>query len=278
MKGTLAKLFGFQSNINENEQIKRIKVNQIQVNPFQPRKYFDESELRQLAESIKVHGVLQPIIVRGNEQGFELIAGERRLRASEIAGLNEIPAIVRQFDDRTSAELALIENIQRSQLNYLGEALAFSQLLNEFGLTQEELADRVGKSQSSIANKLRILKLPLEIRNSIDPRLITERHARALLKLNSSAQQEQVFREINSQGLTVKETEALIEQMQKNISREIKSSRPRIKGVIKDIRIFMNAIRSAVKTMNAAGVNSTIREEETEDHLEVTIKIAKHPR
>lgn len=187
-----------------------IDIRSIRLNPRQPRKMFDKDKLDELADSIREHGVIEPVIVRPTDDGaYELVAGERRFRATVLAGLQSIPAVVRVIDDRQSLELALIENLQREDISPLECAEAYRRLMDEFGLTQEQIAERVGKNRSTIANTLRLLNLPPEILESLSKGEITEGHARALLSVNDPEEQLNFWRKVVSQGLSVRETERL---------------------------------------------------------------------
>jgi len=196
----------------EHPEVILVRLEDVKPNPRQPRLEFDPQALNDLASSIKEQGVLQPIMVRpvsGASHGYELVAGERRLRASKLAGLDEIPAIVREVTDEQSLALALIENLQRENLNALEEAKGFDQLLNSFSLSQEALAQRVGKSRSAVANSLRLLQLPGPIQESLFSDAISAGHARALLAVSDAAAQEELWKRITGQGLSVRETEEL---------------------------------------------------------------------
>ncbi|HPF20483.1 MAG TPA: nucleoid occlusion protein [Syntrophomonas sp.] len=265
-------------HVGSGSRVLELPLEQISPNPFQPRKEFDELELKELAKSISSFGVIQPIIVRKSKQGFQLVAGERRYRACKLIGRQQIPAIVQDIDDQSMAAISLIENLQRKELNYFEEAIAYSTLLNRFGLTQEELAQRVGKSQSAIANKLRLLKIAPEIRNLIITTTITERHARALLKLNTIEMQKEIIRAIYERELTVKETEELVEKAQRNnIPREPKTSNngQQISMVIRDARIFLNTIKETVNRAKQTGIDMRVFENENENEYEITIKVKK---
>lgn len=265
-------------HVGSGSRVLELPLEQISPNPFQPRKEFDELELKELAKSISSFGVIQPIIVRKSKQGFQLVAGERRYRACKLIGRQQIPAIVQDIDDQSMAAISLIENLQRKELNYFEEAIAYSTLLNRFGLTQEELAQRVGKSQSAIANKLRLLKIAPEIRNLIITTTITERHARALLKLNTIEMQKEIIRAIYERELTVKETEELVEKAQRNnIPREPKISNngQQISMVIRDARIFLNTIKETVNRAKQTGIDMRVFENENENEYEITIKVKK---
>lgn len=196
----------------EHPEVILVRLEDVKPNPRQPRLEFDQQALADLASSIKEQGVLQPIMIRpvsGASHGYELVAGERRLRASKLAGLDEIPAIVREVTDEQSLALALIENLQRENLNALEEAKGFDQLLNSFSLSQEALAQRVGKSRSAVANSLRLLQLPGPIQDSLFSDAISAGHARALLAVSDAAAQEELWKRITGQGLSVRDTEEL---------------------------------------------------------------------
>lgn len=198
--------------VNSNEVIK-IPIENVVPNPKQPRKYFAEENLKELAESIKEHGVIQPIIVTGTDGKYELIAGERRLQASKLAKMNEIPAIVRLATSQQKLELALVENIQRHNLNAIEEAKAYQELHNEFNLTQEEIAKRTGKSRSAIANIIRLLELPIEIQRGVIEEKITEGHARAILGLDNPEKQRALYELILKNNLTVRAVEDKVREI-----------------------------------------------------------------
>jgi ParB family chromosome partitioning protein len=197
---------------------RRVPIAEIRPNPRQPRRYFDEERIAELAESIRHQGILQPLVVRKVEDGYELIIGERRFRAARRAGLDRIPVIVKDISDAESLEMALVENIQREELTPIEEALAYRQLMEEFHFTQEEVANRVGKSRPVVTNLLRILNLPEEIKEEVDRGAISVGHARALLVLDSSEQQLEMARTIMRQGLSVRETETLVSRKPETLS------------------------------------------------------------
>lgn len=192
-----------------SEEIVKVKLSELRSNPYQPRKVFDEDALQELASSIKEHGVFQPIIIKKSIKGYEIIAGERRVKASILAGLDEIPAIIRDFNDTEMMEIALLENLQRENLNAVEEATAYKKLIETLALTQEELAKRLGKSRSHITNMLGLLTLPEEIQSQISERKITMGHARVLSKLDSNVQQKELADKIVSEGISVRQLEEM---------------------------------------------------------------------
>jgi len=260
-----------------NIHIVNIPVDEIQPNAYQPRKNFSEESLDELTNSIKSYGVLQPIVVRRRgRSGYEIIAGERRWRACKRAGLKEIPAIIKDAKDVDSAILALIENIQREDLNFIEEAEGYRQLIQECGVTQEQLAMKLGKSQSTIANKMRILKLPPEIIKIISQEKLSERHARALLKLPDEELQKQVLKRIIDENLSVRETEELIERTIEKLNRENKKEKGKsYKIAIKDVRIFINSVRKLVKTIKETGISAEYREIDKGDYIELQVQLPK---
>ncbi|KUG02578.1 chromosome (plasmid) partitioning protein parb / stage 0 sporulation protein j [hydrocarbon metagenome] len=263
---------------SKNMEIINIPLEKIQRNPYQPRLEFDENELIDLAKSIRSYGLIQPIVVRAVEDGYQIVAGERRYRACCMLGMKEIQSVVQEMNDEKVAAVSLIENIQRKELNYFEEANAYSILINQFGMTQDELARKIGRSQSAIANKLRILKLPEAVKELIEPAVVTERHARALLKINNAETQIEIIRQIFEKDLTVKETEELVDRLSRNnIPGESKrsSSNQNVSMIIRDARIFLNTIRETIKRARQTGVDIVMDERDLEDAYEITIKIAK---
>ncbi len=265
-----------EANIKDAQEM---PVEEIVPNPFQPRKTFYNESLQELANSIKEFGVIQPLIVRKNEAGaYELVAGERRLRASKLAGLTHVPVIVKAFDDKEMAELAMIENLQREDLHFLEEAEGFQQLIQNFSFTQEELARRMGKNQSTIANKLRLLKLGPEVRQVIIEQNLTERHARSLLKLEDNRLQLEVLEIIKEKGLNVRETEELIEEFLEDIARQVeekKTPKRNVVKVIRDVRIFLNTINNVVGEMKKTGLKIKVKQEQDEEYIHINLKIPK---
>lgn len=218
-RGLGALLGDFSDEPGEESAYKLLPLHRVEPNPDQPRQDFDEEELSALADSIRIHGVLQPLTVRETGEGYyQIIAGERRWRASRMAGLTEVPAIVVEADDKKAKELALIENLQRQDLNSVEEALGYQSLMNDFGLTQEETAERVGKSRPAVANALRLLSLDEKVLEMLRTGSITAGHAKAVLMLKSGKKQLEAAQKIANLGLSVRQAELLC----KNMSREQK--------------------------------------------------------
>ncbi len=257
-------------------EVVEIETHCIVPNPFQPRKSFSDEGLAELAASIREFGVIQPLIIRQTVNGYELIAGERRLRASVLAGRTSVPCIVRESHDKEMAEIALIENLQREDLHYFEEAAGYEKLLSHFSLTQDELASRVGKSQSTIANKLRLLKLPAQVRTLIFSTGLTERHARALLKIEQESDQLCVVNSAIENNLTVKETEILIKEREKAVDvNAAPIRRPPMLRIVKDVRIFINTVHELVAQMKKTGVAVRVTQEQDEDTVTITMVVPK---
>lgn len=261
---------------SQRESILDLSIADIQPNPFQPRVYFDPAQLEELSSSIQEYGVLQPVIVRLVDGKYQLVSGERRFRASILAGKQTIPALVRQLADREVAEMALIENLQREDLNYFEEAEGYARLIQEFQITQEEVARKMGKSQPTIANKLRLLHISERVRREISVDVITERHVRSLLKLKNEELQLEALNRIYKNNLNVRQTDDLIETMliteEKNMREQKKK---KMVKAIKDMKIFVNTIKGTVKTIQDAGLPAEISESENDDYLEVVIRLPK---
>lgn len=251
-------------------QVLLIPNDQIYPNPNQPRRIFDQEELVNLAISIRMNGILQPITVRQTEKGYELVSGERRLRASRLAGLITIPCIVVDVNNMKSAVFALIENLQRQNLNYFEEALAIERLMQEYGISQEDAARRLGKAPSTVSNKLRLLSLPEEARNRLMENGLTERHARALLKLEKSEVLE-VLEKIIDRKLNVTQTEELVE----DIIGKKELPKRQTKRMFSDVKIFLNTINTAVDTMKKSGIGADIKREDTGESYIYRIEIPK---
>lgn len=255
-----------------NCQIQFIPHDLIKPNPQQPRVRFDYTELEGLACSIRANGILQPINVRALDDGeFELISGERRLRAARMIGMTKIPCIVMSASDQQSALFALIENVQREDLDFFEEAVAIERLLTEYGLSQDEIANKLGKAPSTLSNKLRLLRLPEEIRDKISYTGLTERHARALLTLPDNTTRKRVLDIVIERHLTVAETERLIA----DIHRRRKSPRKPQTKAYKDMRIFLNTLNHAVDTIRKAGIEADTAKSETDEYFEYVIRISK---
>lgn len=252
-----------------------IPVDAIKRNPHQPRRIFDEASLFELAESIRSCGVIQPLNVRKlDDNTYELISGERRLKASKLIGLKTVPAIVMNIEEEKSAVIALIENLQRENLSFFEEALAYEKLISEFSLTQDELAFKLGKSQSAVANKLRLLKLSDEIKTKVVENNLTERHCRALMRISNEILQLKAIKIIIEKGLNVTESEKYIDELLLNTKRE-KARNKRVLPLFKDIRIFTNTVNQAVEIMKKAGIETKTKKNETEDFIEYHIVIDK---
>lgn len=249
-----------------------IALKKIVPNPAQPRLDFPEGELRQLAESIRLHGVLQPVLVRRDRDHYILIAGERRWRAAQMIGLRSIPAVVQCVTAKDGAVLALIENMQRSDLNFFEEAAALYALLQDRTMSQEELARCVGMSQPTLANKIRLLRLSAEEQRLILENRLTERHARALLRLEDPTRRGQVLKVILEKQLNVVQSEALIQRVLEEAPQRKKPVRT---FIAKDLRLFLNTIDHAVTAMQSAGIRAVAEKRETDDYFECVVRIPK---
>ena len=253
-------------------QVLHIPLSKIVPNPYQPRKEFESEALSELADSIRQYGVLQPLLVApGKGDTYILIAGERRLRASTMAGLGTVPVIVSEYTTQQIAEIALIENLQRKDLHYLEEAEGYEKLVNTFHLTQESMAIRVGKKQSTIANKLRLLRLPVSVRNKLHDSKLTERHARVLLKLENEETQKAVLQKVLKGNLNVRQTEALVEKTLKE-NGKLDKKKPRI-VIVNDVRIYLNSIRDIMETVKTSGIPASMEQDMDGDDVVVTLRI-----
>ena len=251
-------------------EVRYISLSQIHSNPYQPRQVFDQEKLNELAESIHLNGVIQPIVVRQKEENYyEIVAGERRFRALQQLNWYAAPCIIMSADQQQMARLALIENIQRDDLSPIEEGNAYRQLLRMSDMTQQQLAESVGKTQPSIANKMRLLNLSEPVQQAINSRKISERHGRAMLKLDDS-QQEKVLSRIIDKDLTVAATEKMIEKL---LTEKKKNELRKCFGV--STRIAVNTIRQAIRTLQDAAVNVESSESEDDENYTITIRIKK---
>lgn len=265
----------FETSEERHEQIEKIAIDAIKPNKFQPRSVFSEEKIEELARTIHTHGVIQPIVIRSVGNGkFEIIAGERRYRAMKLLEWTEVPAIVRDLDDRETASIALIENLQREELTPIEEAYAYEQLLELHSLTQEALAQRLGKGQSTIANKLRLLKLPEEIKTAIMRKDLSERHARALMPLKDSELQIALHEEAIKKQMNVKQLEERVYKIL-NPEKSSKKNVPKRKSVSRDVRIALNTIKQSLSLVSKSGIDVETEEEDSEDYYTITVKIPK---
>ncbi len=247
---------------------KLIDIKKIYANENQPRKVFNDEKIEELSTSIKENGLIQPIVVRKTKEGYQIIAGERRFRACKLADMTKVPCIIKEYDDKQVETLAVIENIQREDLSPLEEAKAYKSLLDTYQYSQQELAKVVGKKQSTIANKLRLLKLSNGVKDALDNRTITERHARAMVGLDQE-KQETVLKEVIQKHLNVAQTEKLIDKKPKP-----KKVRPK-KAVSQNVKIALNTIKQATSMIEKSGVTLVQEVEDEEDQYIITIKINK---
>lgn len=250
----------------------------IRPNKTQPRKNFDEFELKSLSQSIVQNGILQPLSVRRiNTTEYELVAGERRLRAAIMAGITKVPCVVIRCSDKESAVFALIENIQRRELTMFEQARGIARLIRKYGITQEQAAISLGKKQSTIANKLRLLRLTFEEQEWITSASLSERHARALLRIDDEKLRRETLSKIISENLNINQTEALVTDVLMNKQDKVIEQKPKAerKVVVKDLRIFLNTINKALDIMRLSGINATSSKNETDEYIEYTVKIPK---
>ncbi|HEY8422175.1 MAG TPA: nucleoid occlusion protein [Thermoclostridium sp.] len=270
-------LFNRSDKKTDQRKITYIPIENIRPNPYQPRRNFDQASLEDLCNSIKEYGVIQPINVRKTPSNhYELVSGERRLRASIMAGLKEIPAIIIDVNEDDLAIMALIENLQREDLGYMEEAEGYRNLIRDHGLTQEELAQKIGKSQSTIANKIRLLRLPPMVKKILADHNLTERHARALLKLHDEQLQLKVLQKVCEKDLNVKKTEELVQKvLDKYANPKAMESGKKLTRSIKDIRIFVNTIKQAIDMMKKSGVNAKAAQIDRGEFVEFIVRIPK---
>lgn len=253
-----------------SDRILSLPLDAIRPNPDQPRRFFDHEGLEELANSIRALGILQPLTVRQVDGGWELVAGERRLRAAALAGLDRVPCISIQTDSQNSSLLALVENLQRRDLDFLEESLALDKLLRTYCLSQDEVARRIGKSQSAVANKLRLLRLPPQLLSRLQEAGLSERHARALLRLENDHRLEQAAQHIIACKLTVAQTDQYVDSLL-----AAKKTRPKRTYIIKDVRLFLNSVDRGLSMMRTAGVDACFHRQDTEEAICLTIRIPK---
>ena len=266
---------GLNLLVRSENTIADIPIIKIRPNKAQPRKVFSEDELSALSRSISENGILQPLTVRKvSSTEYELVAGERRLRAAVMAGLRKVPCIVVKCSDRESAVYALLENLQRADLGIFEEARGISKLIRRYGLTQEQAAVKLGKTQSTIANKLRLLRLSEEEQEWMEKAGLSERHARALIRIENETVRREVLSRIITENLNVKQSERLV-GIYLNSTPKPSRVKGNSKAVIKDIRIFLNTINRAIDTMRLSGINAQSNKTDTEDFIEYTIRIPK---
>lgn len=257
-------------------ETRQVPTAAITGNPHQPRTEVDDAALNDLAESISLHGLLQPIIVRRLAAGYELVAGQRRLLAARKLGLQTLPAVVMEVSDEDTGLLALVENLQREGLGFMEEAAAYERLLKDFNLTQEELARRLGKSQSTVANKLRLLRLAPEVRERVGGARFSERHARALLALKDTQHQLRVCDAIQAKGLTVRQAEAMVERLRAEELAEGVGRRKmgqNWRTVFRDARILSNTFRAAVRRLQRSGMEAEMEEIERDEGIEIKVLV-----
>ncbi len=257
-------------NRMETGRVVYLPLGTIQSNPSQPRKVFEPTCLQELASSIMQYGILQPLTVRRSGRGYELVAGERRLRAARIAGLTEVPCIVMALDEEESGMLALVENLQRRDLDFIEEATGLARLMRLYGLSQEQVAMRIGKSQSAVANKLRLLRHSEQVLDALRQNQLSERHARALLKVNGEQEKLEVISVITVENLNVAQTEQYIERL---ISHRERLSGKRTES--RDVQAFLNTLNRNLERMRSAGFPADCGQEESETEIVLTIRIPK---
>ena len=258
--------------LKRQRRVMDLRTDDIRPNPMQPRQVFSEEALRELADSIAAHGILQPLTVRRANGGWELVAGERRLRAAKLAGLRTVPCLETSVDDCKSAELALVENLQREDLGYFEEAEAIAAYLRRTGRTQEEAAAALGRSPSAVANKLRLLRLSPACRERLGEAGLSERHARALLRLEDEAERLSALKHIADHRLNVAQTEQYI---QRRLDAIQSAPQQRRTFILKDVRLFLNSVDRGLRLIREAGVDAVTKRDDTEDAILLTIRIPK---
>lgn len=275
--------FGHRDEVPKNKQIQDLALDKIEPNQYQPRHQFSEESISELAQTLDKEGLLQPIVVRESDNGYEIIAGERRYRAAQSLGWKTIPAIVKEMDDDQAASLAVIENLQRENLNPIDEAQAYKNLMKLNDLTQTALAKEMGKSQSYVANKLRLLKLTPKVQASLIDGNISARHGRALVGLDEKTQ-EKVLNEVLAKGLNVKETEAIVKDVDGYFNPKTKKAKKQGKSeskkrvvnkMPKDLKVQINTIKRAVKLAEESGIEVKVKENNNPDDYRITIEMKR---
>ncbi|HBN83070.1 MAG TPA: nucleoid occlusion protein [Clostridiales bacterium] len=270
--------FGKEKKKKKESHILYLNPEEIKKSPHQPRKIFDTGSLTELSESISAHGIIQPINVRKVENGtYELVTGERRLMAAMMAGLSRIPCMVLDVDDNSAALIALIENLHREDLNCIEEAEAYKKIMLDYHMTQEELGLEIGKSQSAIANKIRLLRLPVMVKTVIMNDRLSERHARCLLQINDEEDQLKVLRSVRENNLNVHDTEMLVKNIIDGFvaGEKCKKTQVRRKSAVMDIRIFVNTVRQAIDLMIKSGIDAETMQTDNDEFYEFVVKIPK---
>ncbi|MEK4487876.1 nucleoid occlusion protein [Psychrobacillus sp. FSL H8-0484] len=287
MKSPFSRFFGssekqgqddiVETTQNHLEEVVNVAIEKIVPNRYQPRTVFDDAKIEELARTIHTHGVIQPIVIRKmDDEKYEIIAGERRFRAMTKLKWTEVPAIIRNLSDKETASIALIENLQREELTAIEEAVAYQKLLKLHELTQEALAQRLGKGQSTVANKLRLLKLPEEVQDSIMKKQLSERHARALMQIKEKEAQIKLMNMSIEYHWNVKQLEDKVEEILNPPTKdEKKLVKPKRKAVSKDVRIALNTIKQSLSMVTKSGINIKTEEEDTEEFYQITVRIPK---
>lgn len=266
---------GLKRESESSPGVVEVPLDRIEANSEQPRKIFEDTALTELSESIREYGVLQPIILLKQEGRYLIIAGERRYRAATLAGLEKIPAIIKNLDSKEAALIALVENVQREDLNYLEEARAYKKLMEDFNLTQSEIAEKVSKQQSTISNKIRLLSLPENLQEQLINNKLTERHARALLKISDDHSRQNIIDRVISNNLNVKQTEKLVEDV---LEKSAEAERKLRKKNYISYKIYINTIRKTFNQIKEMEKNARYTQEDKGDYLEVKIILPKNNR
>lgn len=259
-----------------SSRVRYLPINELRPNPQQPRRHFDPEALQELADSIAAYGILQPLTVRQQEGFYQLVAGERRWRAARIAGLRQVPCLLARVDEEDAALLALIENLQRRDLDCMEEAAAIARLVQRYGLSQQQAAEKLGRSQSAVANKLRLLRLEEPVVAAIRRYDLTERHARALLRLEDGEERLRAAEHIGQQQWNVAAAEAYIERL--IARRQTTPPRQHSTYILKDVRLFLNSVERGVRLMRGAGVGAQVARQDTEREIRLTVCIPKGQR